>query len=257
MNNIDLSNLGGFPLEQDTLDFMQLSFAGPLGAIAKLCGDKTILYGVVNTGGNVSSGWIAYNGELILFQGGPVGADVVISSTPTSVTFEDGNVHEAYFVKIATCGAVGDFAFSDLVPLLSLQNMWKKDDIRECMKDAAYIAANFDVNGYGQNAETGWRILSKAYPNTAGKVFINYDPNDVDVTDNLATPGNYGGEKRHTLTIAEIPAHTHTQTGVDAANSGTSGSGANNGVSNTGSTGGDGSHQNLQPYYVILKLIKL
>lgn len=250
---IDLTNLGGFPLEQDTLKFMQDSYDAAFQAVAKLCGDKTILSGVVVTGGNVSSGWISYNNELVPFIGGALGAQVVIAETSTSATFEDGTDHAIYFTKTATCGAVGSFPFSDLVPLLSLQNMWRPGDIKERYCDNAYIAANFDVNGFGVNAETGWRILSKAYPSAAGKVMVNIDPADPD----FDTAGKTGGEKTHVLTIAEMPAHTHTQTGVNAANSGTSGTGANNGISNTGSTGGGGAHNNMQPYFVILKLIKL
>lgn len=260
MNNIDFSNLGGFPLEQDTLDFMQLCYKGALGAVAKLCGDKTILYGVENIGGNVSAGWISYNGELLLFQGGAVGANVVISETPTSVTFEDGNVKETYFVRTATCGAVGAFPFSDLVPLLSLQNIWRPGDIKEKYCDDAYIAANFDTDGYGVNAEKGWRIFSKVVPESAGKVFVNLDKSDS----NFYQVGITGGEKMHKLTVSEMPSHNHP---VNPPNSqGDSGEGktvSGNEPSqlltqyNTGNAGGDQPHNNLQPFFVILKLIKL
>jgi hypothetical protein len=255
MNRIDLTQLGGFPFEQDTLKFMQDNVAGAFSGIAKLCGSKTILSGVVLAGGNVSDGWISYNGELIQFVGGVAGAQVVITESPAvdQALFEDASLKDVYFAKTATCGAVGDFPFSDLVPLLSLQNMWRPGDIKEKYCDAAFMAANYDVDGYGVNAEKGWRILSKAYPDTAGKVMVNLDPADVD----FDTVGKNGGEKAHILTIPEMPAHTHTQIGVNAANSGTSGTGANNGVSNTGSTGGGAAHNNMQPYFVILKLIKL
>lgn len=250
---IDLTNLGGFPLEQDTLKFMQDSYDAAFQAVAKLCGDKTILSGVVVTGGNVSSGWISYNNELVPFIGGALGAQVVIAETSTSATFEDGTDHAIYFTKTATCGAVGSFPFSDLVPLLSLQNVWRPGDIKDRYCSNDYITANFDANGYGVNAEVGWRILYYEVPGTAGRVAVGYDPTDP----LFQTIGNMGGEKTHTLTIAEMPAHTHSQTGVNAANSGTSGTGANNGTSQTGSTGGGGAHNNMQPYFVILKLIKI
>lgn len=253
MNRIDLTNLGGFPLEQDTLKFLQDSYTAAFGALAALCGNKTILYGVLSNGTNVTSGWISYNGELIPFIGAAVGAQVVISEVGTSVAFQDGTDRTVYFTKTASCGNVGDFPFSDLVPLISLQNIWRPGDIKERYCDAAFIAANYDNNGFGLNAEAGWRILSKAYPDTAGKVMVNIDFNDPDFNAVAKT----GGEKTHVLTINEMPAHTHTQTGINAANSGTSGTGANNGTSNTGSTGGGGAHNNMQPYYVILKLIKL
>lgn len=259
MNRIDLSNLGGFPFEQDTLAFMQDSYKDMFASVAALCGNKTIISGVVKSGGVVSDGWISYNGEIIKFVGGVYADQVVITDAPdaTQATFEDATQRDVYFTKTATCGAVGDFAFTDLVSLPGLQNIWKKDDVRMAYKDSTYVTANFDGAGYGVNAELGWRILSKALPLTAGKVFVNVDPADADATNNFNTVGNNGGEKKHQLTIPEMPAHTHTQTGVNAANSGTSGSGANNGTSNTGSTGGNAAHNNVQPYFVMLYLIKL
>lgn len=66
----------------------------------------------------------------------------------------------------------------------------------------------------------------------------------------LTTLGTKGGSALHTLSIAEMPAHFHTITGVSTVNlqTGASGFSLPSGGINTSTTGGGGSHNNLQPY---------
>lgn len=89
--------------------------------------------------------------------------------------------------------------------------------------------------------------------------------------------GNIGGEKRHLLTTAELPPHTHPLgssallTGVDVASS-VNGLGGHIGVKNSGSVnnalsvefsgtteyeGADDPHENRPPYYTLAFIIKL
>lgn len=258
MDRIDFSNLGGMPVTQYSLLFMQTACRDAFSGIARLAGNKSIIAGVEVTSGNVSNGWISYNNELIPFIGGALGNDVVITETPEPRTYQDGTEHPVYFKKVARCGAVGDFPFSDLVRLQSLQNIWLPGDIKEKYVDNAYIAANFDADGYGINKEKGWRILSKAYPPAAGKVSVNLDPTDPDFNE----CGKTGGAKTHTLTIGEMPAHTHTVNGDGENDTRRSGSNSQQihrqfGTKQSGSAGSNQPHNNLQPYFVTLKLIKL
>lgn len=73
------------------------------------------------------------------------------------------------------------------------------------------------------------------------------------------TVGSVGGEETHVLSVAEIPAHTHTYD-RPTTNAGGFQGGAQTGAISlntaTGSTGGGGAHNNMQPAAVVNKLIK-
>ncbi len=79
------------------------------------------------------------------------------------------------------------------------------------------------------------------------------------VTDTQADVlGGSGGEETHTLTEAEMPAHTHTYTETGGFNKttgwGTDGLGTQ--ASTTGSTGGGSAHNNMPPFLAVNYLIK-
>lgn len=262
---IDFTNIGGFPFTQDTLKFMQESYRGAFSSLAAMIGNKTIVSGVEVASGNVTDGWISYQGELIPFIGGVAGSDIIITENATNATFEDENEFPTYFTKIATCGVGGAFPFAELVRLQALQNIWLPGDIKEKYCNAPYIAANFDAEGYGLNREAGWRILSKAIPSAAGKVMVNLDTTDGD----FYAVGNVGGEKLHILSKSELPAvqieipiPANKTSQDDAGNGkivgggGISEPGALNSLY-TANLGNGVGHNNLQPYFVVLKLIKL
>ena len=88
----------------------------------------------------------------------------------------------------------------------------------------------------------------------AGKTLVGIDAGQTE----FDTVEETGGEKTHTLTTPEIPAHAHTQQRLPTATGGTigftvdtsmSGTPASTGV-NTANAGGGGAHNNLQPYIV-------
>jgi hypothetical protein len=201
MKRTDFTNLGGLRFTQNRLEFLQQSFAEPLAGLAALCGNKTIVCGVEVNGSNVTNGWIVYDNELINFIGGSLGPKVVISTITTPLEYGNAETHNVHFDKRATCGVVGDFDFSELVRLSSLQNIWQPGDLKMKYVTSAYIAANFDVNGFGQNKEAGWRILSAAHPGSAGKAFVNYDPADAKFDE----PGKTFGSQTHSLTVGQLP----------------------------------------------------
>ena len=93
----------------------------------------------------------------------------------------------------------------------------------------------------------------------AGKVMVGLDAGDT----SFDTVGETGGEKAHTLTVAEMPAHTHTTTFNMYTGPGVFGYttpcpliDANDTLDktvqpSTSSVGSGNAHNNLQPYIVV------
>jgi len=88
----------------------------------------------------------------------------------------------------------------------------------------------------------------------AGKVLVGLDSGDTD----FDTVNETGGSKTdsHTLTIGEIPAHTHSYTHpttTDSFSIHDTSRVTGNGAATTGSTGGGGAHTHdiVQPYIVV------
>lgn len=100
----------------------------------------------------------------------------------------------------------------------------------------------------------------------AGKVMVGINSGDADFN----TPEETGGAKTHTLTSAEMPSHTHIQNAhIHSLHQGNGAVGSgnysapevnaaylNNYETNATTavnqnTGGDGAHNNLQPYIVV------
>lgn len=94
-------------------------------------------------------------------------------------------------------------------------------------------------------------------PNIKGRAAVGKDASQTE----FDTLGETGGEKAHTLTVAEIPAHQHStlikpQQVIDVT-PGTSGYNcSSDGAELTGAAGGGGAHNNLQPYIVLNYIIK-
>ena len=88
----------------------------------------------------------------------------------------------------------------------------------------------------------------------SGRVPVGVNTSDS----NFSSVEKTGGASTHTLTVAQIPSHSHTNKYYDGAGSSTWGYNYTNGKSNTstatpesggiGYTGGGAAHNNLQPY---------
>ena len=96
-------------------------------------------------------------------------------------------------------------------------------------------------------------------PDYTGKIGVGLKSNDS----NFNVLGATGGEKTHTLTIAEMPSHTHSvkydqqnSTGTEWLKTGGSSGGPYYSTTYVTNTGGGNAHNNLQPYITINYIIK-
>jgi microcystin-dependent protein len=103
-------------------------------------------------------------------------------------------------------------------------------------------------------------------PDLRGRVAVGKDNMDGTSANRMTTGGSgidgstlgsAGGTQTHTLTTAQMPAHTHTDGWSGSYSATLTCGGAQAGTSvNTGSTGGGGAHQNTQPSMILNKIIK-
>lgn len=108
---------------------------------------------------------------------------------------------------------------------------------------------------------TGWVLCdgTNSTPNIKGTFIVGYNVSDVDNAN-----GKTGGEKKHTLTLSEIPPHNYPNGGVGRidgnANGGGLGHTANGSTYTTGMRGGSGGvalpHETRPPYHVLAYIMK-
>ena len=114
----------------------------------------------------------------------------------------------------------------------------------------------FNIIGTSCNLPTDSDNTKFRVPNIEGKTIVGLDPNDTDFN----TIGKTYGEKNHTLTVQEMPSHSHEAKFGDTAGSDGSGyrysntSGKNRQI--VQAEGGGQAHNNVQPSIVFNFIIK-
>lgn len=220
MNKANFNQTGGFPLETDTLDFMQNAY-GVFNAVSDLSGHLTILKGCHTTGAQVSDGVVSINGEVLEFKGGSLGPNVMITEEITNKIFEDGVSKPVFTRRYVTFGTVaGSFPWADFKRPSS--NIQLTDELagratQQALEALTLRLAKLEKVNTVFTAGGGMVLWNKPYNEipegwqevTAWrkKLPMGYDPN---------TP-NYGyaehdGRETATLRIENIPPHSHSTT---------------------------------------------
>lgn len=262
MDKLILNGTDGFPLYTDTLAEAQGAW-NVFNAFCGMAGDKVIISGCVQTGSYVSNGFIVIDGEVLPFKGGTLGVSVTIKEEITEREFKNKSRKPVFIKRTAVFGsstpdktfAWADFKrFDDLI-----QNTEKNLDfearlqVLENKKSPVPIGL---IAIWGKPADVpipeGWQ----EYEPLRGRFALGWDPDDADFNELL----KQAGAREHTLSIDEMPRHSHEfiwhpgteRVGTGRGNSVSKQSNPNdlhNGT--TTSAGGGSAHNNMPPYRII------
>ncbi len=283
MNQINLQQAGGFPLETDTLDFMQTAYTA-LQAIAALGGDNYILSGCVTNGNTVGDGYLVINNEVLPFKGGLLQTNIVVREDKQTRPFENGQLKEVFFTRYASFGTG-----TNAIPwaaLLRLKNLAAFKDLPTQISSAidldgadtlatskAVKTLNDKINSQlPSGAIVIWSGAINVIP--VGWALCDGQNGTPDLRDRfvLGAGSNYyvgqvGGEEKHALTIEEMPRHNFTTRFqlniVDNSNYTNTlsypGEGDRNEWREIGSNflGNDVPHNNMPPYLAFAYIMKL
>ena len=138
----------------------------------------------------------------------------------------------------------------------NIPSNWRICDGAEISRETYADLFNIIGTSYGE----GDGVTTFNLPNKRGRVSVGLDEEQEEFN----SIGLKGGEKEHTLTIDEIPSHSHAVKGTTGAGNYAEGVSFGNSpnppyTSNVGMTGGGGNkpHNNLQPYEVDVWIIKV
>ena len=147
----------------------------------------------------------------------------------------------------------------DLIDLLNLNVGAFQYEVKTLYVDQTYIDNNLDATGLGINLLAGWAEVNgnNGTPPASGMF-------ELSRKESVYSIGSFGGTKEVTLTTDQIPAHTHTNNG-SASDNGDPGqfvltaptNGGESVLVQSSSIGQGQPHNNMPPYYVCLKIMKL
>ncbi len=222
MNYQVFNQSGGFPFQTETLDELQKA-TNLFNKFGDIAGNFAIISGCEVTGSVVADGAVFINGELLEFRGGQIGTNVIIIELMNSQEFEDGNDRDVLFTRYATFG-IG----STVYPWANFKRSKTTLELTEQKAEQTLIDVligrieSLEARPIS-NVPTGmiaiWDRPANQIPEgwieytqLKGKIPIGINTDllsGAPVDPEFSTLGGFGGAKSKTLSIAEMPAHTH------------------------------------------------
>ena len=254
MNKSTFILTGGYPLKAERLQELQTAYSifNSLGALA---GNFTIISGCVVAGTTVGNGIVYINGEVIEFReaDGAGTPDVIIIEEAVNRAFKNGVIKEVHTKRYATFGTAADSwpwsGFKRPDPIIL---MMARLEVLE-KKSAVFQAGGGMVfwNKPAADIPAGWQEVV----DWRGRMPVGFDASQVE----FDTLGKMDGAKSKTLSINEIPSHSHAIGNSRRNTGGGSGGDENHPKSYAGSRdhitdtqGGGQSFSILNPYRTVL-----
>jgi hypothetical protein len=141
----------------------------------------------------------------------------------------------------------------DLVDFININSNAFQFEIRDLFVNQAYIDTNFNETGLGILLMDGWAICNgqNGTPNMDGLVSIGYGTNYSVINAVGGSKNAVVVEHSHTMSYGSSGVNTATQVSRDADGN------TLIGLTSTNPTGVSGTDKNMQPYRVLLKIMKL
>ncbi|KIO75941.1 hypothetical protein TH53_17930 [Pedobacter lusitanus] len=223
MNNINFEQTGGFPLETDTLNFMQASYTS-LQSVTALGGSNYILSGCTVSGSTVTDGYVVLNGELLPFRGGLVQTNIVIREDKQQRPFENGQTKDVFFTRYAQFGTgTGAINWGTLPRLMDLQTVGAEIAKKALSVDLAAlrnevdtlkkIAAPFSGGGGMVLFKKPFNQIPLGWAEVAewrGRLPMGWNPDDY----RFSSVGQNGGAASHSLNESQLPILSNDRAGL-------------------------------------------
>ena len=131
-------------------------------------------------------------------------------------------------------------------------NVAQQYDIKAIYANSTYLGNNFESNGLGKNLRTGWAICNgnNGTPPMQGRTIVNYGGD-------FTTLNAVGGSKDAVVVEHNHTGHVIKATGTWRGGGDDSGNNATSTTGNVSTTGVSGTNKNMQPYIVLVYIMKL